>query len=93
MAEERLNALAMLSIEKNLIRDSLDFNRMSLSPLQLTWNIFLLQLYFTYPYSANVWVLLIAKCGCCLFVFLYDMALGVVMVFVPWGTVLVVYVM
>jgi len=27
MAEERLNALAMLSIEKNLIRDSVDFNR------------------------------------------------------------------
>ena len=27
MVEERLNALAMLSIEKNLIRDSVDFNR------------------------------------------------------------------
>ena len=27
MAEERLNALAMLSIQKNLIRDSVDFSR------------------------------------------------------------------
>ena len=27
MSEDRLNALAMLSIEKNLIRDSIDFNQ------------------------------------------------------------------
>ena len=27
MSEDRLNAFAMLSIEKNLVRDSIDFNR------------------------------------------------------------------
>ena len=27
ISEDRLNALAMLSIEKNLVRDSIDFNQ------------------------------------------------------------------
>ena len=27
MSEDRLNAFAMISIEKNLIRDSIDFNQ------------------------------------------------------------------
>ena len=27
MSEDRLNALAMLSVEKNLVRDSFDFNQ------------------------------------------------------------------